>query len=274
MVDDNTYELIHRYLTDEMTEDEKISFEADMAKNEILKKETAMEKRFLYGLELATDAELKNTIKGVHSNLKSQGFFEKAASHETKIVSMNRRRNRFRILAIAASVTLLAVAWWTLRQPSTNIDGGAIFADIYQPEKNKLNQTLNSLGPLGFGGELKNKEDSLRFALDQYKNKNYSLASEYLDKLSTDHPSYNPAVFYAALSNIENNKTETAINQLIKIARPGNEFSEEANWYLALAYLKAGNKNKEAKNIFEDIAKNNNSPYKSQADQLLKKYGF
>ena len=135
MINDNTYELIHRYLAGRMTEDEKVSFEADMAANEILKKETAMGKRFLYGLELATDAELKNTIKGVHSNLKSRDFFERTETQEAKVVSINRRKNMFRVLAIAASLTLIAVAWWTMRQPSTNIDGGAIFADIYQPEK-------------------------------------------------------------------------------------------------------------------------------------------
>ena len=130
------------------------------------------------------------------------------------------------------------------------------------------------MGPLGFGDELKNKEDRLRFALDQYKNGNYSLASKYLDKISADHPNDNTALFYAALSNIENNKTGTAINQLINISKSNNEFSDEANWYLALAYLKAGNKNEEAKNVFENIAQSNNSPYKSQAGQLLKKYGF
>lgn len=75
--------------------------------------------------------------------------------------------------------------------------------------------------------------------------------------------------FLYSLSLIETNKTENALPILEELSNSNYMYSETAEWYLALAYLKSNHKTK-ATQLLLEIAKKNNY-YTPKAKELNKK---
>jgi hypothetical protein len=74
-----------------------------------------------------------------------------------------------------------------------------------------------------------------------------------------------------AVSFLQANDTRMAIGQLATIAQgtPGH-WRATAQWYLALAYLKASQR-EESRKILRQIADQNGHPYQSEATELIDK---
>jgi hypothetical protein len=81
------------------------------------------------------------------------------------------------------------------------------------------------------------------------------------------------SIFLNALQDIENDKISSAITSLENLKNSEPEMlaaTEQAvNWYLSLAYLKKGKKNK-AKVLLQEIEKSTNNEYIQKAKDLLK----
>ena len=80
------------------------------------------------------------------------------------------------------------------------------------------------------------------------------------------------SVFFNALQDIENDNVSSAINKLETLKNSEPEMlaatEQSVNWYLALAYLKKGKKNK-AKILLLEIEKSINQEYIQKAKSLL-----
>lgn len=81
------------------------------------------------------------------------------------------------------------------------------------------------------------------------------------------------SVFFNALQDIENDKISSAIDKLENLKNSEPEMlaatEQSVNWYLALAYLKKGKKNK-ARAVLQEIEKSMNNEYIQKAKDLIK----
>jgi hypothetical protein len=81
------------------------------------------------------------------------------------------------------------------------------------------------------------------------------------------------SIFFQALHHLESDQKKLAINELEKLNNSSSEMIAATNdavkWYLSLAYIKNGQKEK-AKILLQEIAKNDISEYKTKAIVLLK----
>lgn len=81
------------------------------------------------------------------------------------------------------------------------------------------------------------------------------------------------SVFFNALQDIENDNISSAIDKLETLKNSEPEMlaatEQSVNWYLALAYLKKGKKNK-AKILLQEIGKSMNNEFIQKAEDLLK----
>lgn len=269
MDENNTIGKIHRYIFGEMTENESAEFEKEINENDLLKTQFEMEKKLMNALDLAGDVELKNTISAVHAELKKENFFESIDQKNTAtIVPMKARRNNKMMYAIAATLVLLIAAWFVINNTNGSINSDAIYSNYYQTEKSITNDYINEIGQVGLGGEAETKEEKIAVALDQYNNEAFENANQLFANLNQEFPDDQLIVFYKGLCLMEMGDHIKSIEFFDKIKKDFKNF-DAAQWYLGLNFLK--NKEiKEAKKLFNLIAKNNNSKFQEEAKSILK----
>lgn len=160
-----------------------------------------------------------------------------------------------RWLSYAAAVLLLLTAAWWLWPKSIN--GENLYASYYAPYPNEL--TITSMGSNA-------PESSILEIMRPYNAGRYSEAAEKIGNYLSDHPTESALQLYYGISLLENQRSDAAIEALKK-AKQYPDFSETANWYLALAYVR-GNRVEEAKPILKKLTISNSS-FKENAKQLL-----
>jgi tetratricopeptide (TPR) repeat protein len=110
--------------------------------------------------------------------------------------------------------------------------------------------------------------DSYKKAFQLYEQKEYSNALEQFRVILKDSATSSSVNLYAGLCALELNDPTTAVSYFeAVIASSPNDFSETAKWYAALAYLKAGNKEKA---IFYLDQLKDDSFYHARARDLMK----
>jgi tetratricopeptide (TPR) repeat protein len=163
-----------------------------------------------------------------------------AAPHQSKV-----RTLFFRLSAVAAVLLLLLVAVPML---NTDKNSGAELADAYlsteiypAPADRKSAFDLTS---------------QRSAASDAYKLGNYEEAIELWEKIIQKNPSEATIDrFYLGLSQLYSQQPDLAIDNLLKalpLSVEEERFTEEINWFLGLAYVKA-EKTEEAKAQLESI---------------------
>jgi len=108
----------------------------------------------------------------------------------------------------------------------------------------------------------------LESALTQYELEDYRNAAELFQKLLSVEPGNMKGHFYAGVSYLMTEEPDKSIEEFKTVLRSTSEFSIEAKWYLAWAYLK--NKDMDqAKHIFQGIADGQNA-FSEQARNIIK----
>lgn len=106
-----------------------------------------------------------------------------------------------------------------------------IFSSYYKP--------FNSISPVtrGAAGQ---KDLLFSEALSNYNTGDYKKAESGFAKIMAEDPASGKASFYLGLTEIASGNTDNAIRDLSSAAVQQCEFNQEAQWYLAMAYLKKG----------------------------------
>ncbi len=263
MEDDVNIEKAHRYLSGEMSPAERQAFEADMEKNEELRQAVLREQQLLEALERSFDDQVKEDIGQVHRQLEAQGFFTKARRPSGRRVAL-------RAGLAAAVVALCFGIWWLAVRPASS--GPALaFREHFRPETTKVEEIIGELTSVGFTPEM-NREDSLREALALYRDGRYPQAANALEGFLNANPQNDTARFYLALAEMSLSKFESAAGRLYALARQDNfTMADDAQWYLALAYLQTEGNWKEARRILRQLADKDNSGRQAEARRLLEK---
>jgi len=116
----------------------------------------------------------------------------------------------------------------------------------------------------------KNEETSIQQNwAEAYKAKDFEKASEQLSEILETDKAKDQHYFYGALAALyqKNKEPEKAVDWLDKVE--GGLYSEDIDWYKGLAYIQL-EKNEEAKQILEHIAKLGSEKRKQEAAKLLK----
>lgn len=172
-----------------------------------------------------------------------------------------------RLYAIAVTfLLLLAAGWWWSQQPVA-FDAEAVYAAAFEPY-------ANDLGGRAMGGNASDSlamDRSLAAAVLAYDRRDYAAAADSFAKYQTLAPATAPnsaaVALYHGISLLAANRPKEALPVLQSI-REDATYGNPANWYLALARLRAG-ENADAKAALQAIANNESSPFRTAAQKLL-----
>jgi hypothetical protein len=225
--------LINHYFEKLLSAEEQKQFDLLMQSDVDFAKEVAFQKSLKKAITLNERAELKR----------------KFTSFEPKKAKVK----SFKIWYAAASLFLIAGLGFYFSKNSN----AAIYEEFYQSYPNVVAPTVR--------GE--QKEDIKSEAFYEYDSGNYekslALFSAIYESEKDDY-----ALFYKALSQMELQKTNDAINTFNQFdLNKNNAFTPFVKWYLALAYLKDNQKEK-AMPLLKSLSENEN-PQQEMAQKLL-----
>ena len=158
----------------------------------------------------------------------------------------------------AAVLILLIPAYFLLKGPSDQRLYTAYF-DAPISTYYSANRGTNTSG-----------DQALENAFKLYESMLYEKASLAISELVESHPEKEDLVFYQGIALLETGDTEAAISKLTQcLETTYNRVDQLAPWYLALAYIKIGDR-EAAKDLLNNLVRSD-SAKSDQAKQLLKK---
>lgn len=238
---DNIQTAVDRYLDGTMVGTEKADFEQQMQADETLAAEVQLQKDtnevvMLYGKKQA----IRQKIEAI------------AKEQKTQTPSRSVVRTLRPVLAVAAMLTLFFIGYFLLPSSPTNEQ---LFADNFAPYQDVLtakNDTFNLQA----------------MAMKAYNDKQYGAATNSLKKLYQTDPENTAYQLYLGISLLGDDKPIEAIHYLEKVSKSQSDFSDQAEWYLALAHL-ANKDSSLAKAVLTHIAKSDIHDRKKEAKKLL-----
>ena len=243
---ESKFDLIEKYLMNEMSVREQVEFE------ESLRSDPGLMKEFLLRKDI-NDAIIEEDIIGLRNNLDE--------ILNTEPVSVKKINNTFIYSAVAAVIILIVVVANIYIFPFSRMDKNEIFQSYYTAYP----------AIMGFRSPVDQTEIEkiLYDAFNYYDDGKYEMASGYfMQVLEKDNSNY-MSQFYLSVCEIEKNnlsEAEEYLNDLI--LKKNHIFWEQSHWYLALVYLKQ-NEMISAESILKKVVQENMTQ-KSDAKFILK----
>jgi hypothetical protein len=252
-MDIEQFNLIEAYLDGKLSKTDHEEVESEIAQNSELSFEVKTLQEIRKGLNMIGLETKLNEALSRHKKEKRSGFLMQFGIFAQKTAT--------KTWAIAASVILISSSVFLLMKLNkpNNLDA---FNENYKPNFEDNFQTKNF--DLKFDSNIKN-------GIAAYKSKNFDYAINLLKTVATQNSDEIVIKnYYLGVSFLAKNKVENAISSLLIAQKCTNTtIKDNADWYLALAYLKQNDK-ANMKAAFEKIATNKNSPYCKKAESLLK----
>lgn len=245
--------LIEKYLAGEAT-DSELSELKQLMNDETAKQEITLQ-RLMKGVMRAQEE------KDFHeqlNHLSEEILLPKMGSKQNATKEKAKVKNLFPqswVLAIAATLTLLIVALVVFNQQFGNTSQD-LYASYYQP--------LSAKNVRGTA-----QEELQANMLKAYNTSDYQSAKPLLEQLLEKQPENAERLTLLLANCLLNLDNTSKVIQLLKPLSIQNtsDFQEDAQWYLALSYLKA-NQIDEAKELIKEIQSNPNHLYTTKAKQL------
>lgn len=166
---------------------------------------------------------------------------------------------RYRIALAAASLLLLAGAFWLLQPGKPTTPQASLYEQARQP--------IEISGLLGGSGGAESQ--ALPQARDAYEAKQYDQALWLLNPLLTSDTYGNSARLLAGACKLEQGKTDEAIALFAQVEAKALSLYRQAQYQTAVAHLRAGD-NAKAKSVLENIRdKDPESKFAPKANTLL-----
>lgn len=230
---------IERYLFQEMTEDEERNFTERINSDENLKREVELTAMII--------AATKET--GSEQDLSQIEMLKQASSDEIRKLTKRPKPNLVlkTVYWALSSAAVIFLVFTINHFYKVNNNTQQLFASYYEPYYDDAGTHR--------GDTFITDEDSLVLAkgMDFYENQKYAQALDVFNQINSSYA--DDIAIYKAVSLMETGKTKQAILLLSEaIERNGEswEYYQDAQWYLALAYIKA-KQTKDAKNILQQI---------------------
>lgn len=235
----------------------------------ISEEETELLKRHEEDPEFQSALEVKQALMGAvkahgRADLKTQMTQWEAElgatnpssnSTEGKVISLG----MWGVIAVVAAAVIIGTVF--LLRSVSEPDTPSLFAAAFEPYPNVEWVTLRDEGQA---------QDKIGKAFSHYDREDFTTASTLLGELLLEQPDLSILFYQANAMLASDQATEPAINAL-KLVRSDTEsaYYQPAGWFLALAYLKAGQV-APCKILLEEISKNESNKYREEAIELLK----
>lgn len=245
------YAKIEDYLDNNLSDMERQAFESDLRADPALASafNTVKEARGRLGKlwsEEDADTALQRTLQQLGRKHFSASTQQSEKKSSAKIVRMPRA-----ILAIAAAIALLIVGWLFLRPPGQE--------QLYSQYREfpEADFTLRGAPTI---------EGALQQGADAFNQKDYQAALQSFQVALRLKPEELEIRFFIGLCQLELKQYAAAVTSFQQISTTQNAWAGEAQWYLALSYLRQ-NQREACADALKQIGEN--SAHYSEAQQLL-----
>jgi tetratricopeptide (TPR) repeat protein len=164
--------------------------------------------------------------------------------------------------AAAAGLILVVASVWFFTKPAAP---ERLFAAYYAPYASDLDIQLRNAGD-----QAALADTPLTLGLKAYSEKDFSKAASQLEAFLQENPGHRITQYYLGHALLSEHRWEEALSYLEAVWAAGMEYSEEANWYAALLYVKTGQVEK-AKSALEVLQSSGKGRYYEQARELAGK---
>jgi len=268
-------ETIHRYLAGAMNDLERQTFEASLESDSALREAVEFERLLLAGIgQAGQHAEALKTIQAVQEKLRAEGFFnaEKAADTPTLTITHAKKFNIMkRLLAIAATLVVLAGGVWFFMNREQPLDTDALFTQFYQPKEEiqRVKNIIESLDSYGLAG-VQTDSDTLKIALQLYETDKYDEALALLKGFAETHPENDVAQYYIGVIHMSQGRYAKAIEVLLPISRSEESaLKNDALWNLGLCYIQTDDGVSDAREAFTKLSSDNTYTNHRRAKAVL-----
>ncbi|HOU95094.1 MAG TPA: tetratricopeptide repeat protein [Bacteroidales bacterium] len=240
---------IERYLSGEMTRQEKTWFEKELNGNEFLQKEVAVRRKTDDALRRHDIIELRNKLARIE-----------IARQENEAVKLSHKKTAFRSAAIIAGLIVVG-SLFLLNNKNSSRD--SLYNDYF---------TVYNIGSLerSIVAMTDNIGKLYKDALVLYNENNFEGASAILSEYLKNRPDHMEAYMVYGVSEMKNNRFDEAEKAFSTVINDGNNYYlDNARWYRALCYIKTGQTDA-AKNELLSI-KNSENSFSKKASAILKK---
>lgn len=219
---DNYQDWIDPYLEGSLTETQKQEFLQACAQDETLAKSLQQRQQMAYFLQ--AKAQEPERIAQIQL-LQEQYFPVEEAQPKNQIIPMFSRRTIWRMAAVAAGLAimlLVGLRWWNHTPPRLYAHHATHYPIALVPK----------------GGNSK-KVDIQRLE-DAFIQNKWAIALPLLQEYQQAYPQDPQGTLYLGITHLELDQLELARQQFRALAQGKSTFRSEAQWYLALSYLKEG----------------------------------
>ncbi len=221
MITEKDTEDIERYLSEELSAEERAVFESKIKENVELQKELVLHQGIRDAVNDTKAIELDESLREIGNTWKKEN--EPAIHHPFWTQTS---------FKIAATITLLAIVSFLIYfylQPAFD-NTQELFTHYYNAP---TAETVRGTGP--------DEATRLQDALVNYRNGAYRQAVSDFEKILTMQPDYIKPKYYLAHCYLNVGETARAIDLFKSIIDHGdNIYISESHWYLGLAYVQKG----------------------------------
>lgn len=230
-------DLIERGILNKLNPEEKLEFDQKEHENEEFRSAVKFQRHMLASLEASENVKLKSELKTIFAGIEPEALNEQHSSP------------RWYWLAASTIVLLITFGWLIQRN-----DSNEIFDQYFDPYPAE-NRVRGEFGK-------QNTQEVFRL----YEEGDYVHAIELMEASLASGVDFKGQRLYLGNAYLASDQAAKAIKTLGAI-EANSLYYMDAQWYLALSYLKNGDKT-EAVNVLESLL-NERSLYGSSAKELL-----
>jgi TolA-binding protein len=237
---------IERYNADDMSDTEKQWFLKELEGNEKLRQEVALRKQTDNILNNQNVISLRNKLSAIEKKRK-----------ETEKSVPDKRKSIF--IKYAAAIAVLAIIGSISLFKGKNMSSEEILNKYYKAYEPPTSQRSVQSGA----------DADFTLALEFYNTHDYDNAAVLFNKVLEHKPNDMQTILLQGVANFEEKRYPEAKRSFRKVVDDNaNLYIDQAQWYLALCYLKTNEKDK-AKQLFRLIGKEEGI-YKNDASKILR----
>ncbi len=251
-------ENIDKYLHNEMSDEEQLQFELELAND--------AELASVFNVYRTVETETRNDEKYKSNELALKGsikklnevYFKTQVKQPGKIIQMKKRKLYKMIGAIAASIIVIVCCYFLFFTDKQNGQ---------QLAKNYINSELIQISP-----KMDGAADNLQKGIDAYNSKDYTTALALFKQVANSQPQNSQAKKYTGLVYLVTNKYDKALETFDELAAMQGLYSNPGMFLKAVTLLKRDNEGdkEKAKQLLQQVV-NENAEGSNEASQWLEK---
>jgi tetratricopeptide (TPR) repeat protein len=238
---------IERYNAGEMSEAEKEWFQKELDGNENLRNEVKIRRKTDEVLKDQNILSLRSKLASIESRRREAEIPKNVPGH----------RGYIKYAALVAGLVLIGSL---VLFSGRNISGDEIMNRYYSSYKAQASSRSG----------LSETNADFTLALELYNAKDYGKAALYFNKVVESNPKDMQSTLLNGISNFENNQYPEAKKSFRNVIEDNNNlYIDQAQWYLALCYIRTDEKDKAIRQL--EMIKKESGIYRNDAKKILRK---